>query len=361
MVIVFVLVWGAVAAAGEAPERSDPGQSCVSSGCHDSLAEQPHLHWPEVIQPGQCQRCHVQDGDLHDFETKEEAEDCLGCHEELGRKIKEAELLHEPAEEDCLDCHDPHGGKVKALLLDVDDENLRGLCFTCHEAEIVKQEYRHGPAGLGACDQCHDPHATNRDSLLIAEGLELCGGCHEEYVELLEGADHVHEPVDEDCTNCHNPHSGSFPNMLFAEKRKLCAECHEEVVKAAEHAVVGHDAVTSEDECLSCHSPHASNHAPILRKAQRDLCLGCHDRVVASQDDRLIDMAARLSENEIWHKPVIEDDCSGCHQPHGSANFRILKEPFPEGFYASFSAGDYGLCFSRHESAPATIASSKIA
>ncbi|MCP5045460.1 MAG: cytochrome C, partial [bacterium] len=203
------------------------------------------------------------------------------------------------------------------------------------------------------------PHATNRDSLLIAEGLELCGGCHEEYVELLETADHVHDPAQDDCTDCHDPHSGSFPNMLFAEKRKLCAECHEEVVKAAEHAVVGHDAATSEDECLSCHSPHASNHAPMLRKAQRDLCLGCHDRVVASQDDRLIDMAARLGENEIWHKPVIEDDCSGCHQPHGSSNFRILKEPFPEGFYAKFSAGDYGLCFSCHESALATIESSK--
>ena len=309
--------------------------------------------------PGQCQRCHVQNADLHEFDLDDSAEACLGCHEDLARKISDARKVHEPAIEDCLDCHDPHGGKVKALLLEVKDENLRRLCFTCHETEIVKQEFEHGPAGLGACNLCHDSHASNKKSLLIADGMKLCGGCHEELKELIDTAEHVHDPADDDCIDCHDPHSGPFPNMLRADGRKLCLECHEEIVNLAETSPVDHHPTTSGDECLSCHSPHASNHAPILRKPERDLCLECHDQRMESGDDMLIDMASHLNDNKVWHKPVSEDGCSGCHRPHGSKNFRLLKKPFPSSFYSKFSIADYGLCFSCHEKEMATVETSK--
>ncbi len=244
------------------------------------------------------------------------------------------------------------------LLEDVDGEDLGELCFTCHDEEIIEQEFEHGPAGLGACNMCHDPHASNGSSMLIAGGSRLCAGCHEEMAELIDSAESVHDPADDDCIDCHNPHSGPYPKMLFAEKRKLCSECHEEIVELAQGAAVTHDPTTTGDECLSCHSPHASNHAPILKQPQRDLCLECHDRRLESGDDVLIDMAARLRDSKVWHKPVTEDDCSGCHRPHGSANFRLLKKPFPASFYAKFSTADYGLCFSCHEEEIVTVESS---
>jgi predicted CXXCH cytochrome family protein len=346
-------------AAGEPPEKLDLSASCVNAGCHVSVSDRPHLHWPEVAEPGQCQRCHTPKADRHDFETDDSAEACLGCHKALASKISGARRIHEPAEEDCLDCHNPHGGEVKALLEDVEDEDLGELCFTCHEEDIVEKKYKHGPAGLGACNMCHDPHASNNESLLISSGLELCGGCHEEFVELIDTAEHVHDPAEDDCTDCHDPHSGSHPKMLFAEKRQLCKECHEDIVKTAEDSVVAHDATTTEEECLSCHSPHASNHAPLLKESQRSLCLDCHDKRVESGDHLLTDMAALLRDNEVWHKPVLEDDCTGCHRPHGSANFRLLKKPFPAGFYSKFSVADYGLCFSCHEKNMATVQTSR--
>jgi predicted CXXCH cytochrome family protein len=341
------------------PEQINASASCVNSDCHVSISDRPHLHWPEVAEPGECQRCHVQKADLHVFETDDSAEACLGCHKELARKMSGARRIHEPAEEDCLDCHDPHAGQVKALLEDVVDEDLGELCFTCHEDSIVDKEFKHGPAGLGACNMCHDPHASNRTSMLIADGLELCGSCHEELAELIDTAEHVHDPAEDDCTDCHDPHSGPYPNMLFAEKRQLCKECHDDIVKASEDSAVTHDVTTTDEECLSCHSPHASNHAPILKKPQRTLCLDCHDRRVESGDHWLIDMATRLSDNEVWHKPVLEGDCSGCHRPHGSANFRLLKKPFPAGFYSKFSTADYGLCFSCHEKNMVTVQTSR--
>jgi len=137
--------------------------------------------------------------------------------------------------------------------------------------------------------------------------------------------------------------------MLPAEKRALCDECHDDIVEIAENSPVQHSPTTTQEECIGCHDPHASNNAPMLRKPQRDLCLSCHDRAVESGDDKLIDKAAWLDKHEVWHEPITEDNCTGCHRPHGSKNFRLLKKPFPRSFYAPFAVEDYGLCFSCHE------------
>ncbi len=89
--------------AGESPEKIDPAASCVSADCHASVADRPHLHWPEVAAPGQCQRCHVPKADRadrHDFETDKSAGACLGCHEPLAGKIRDAKHSHKAAEDD---------------------------------------------------------------------------------------------------------------------------------------------------------------------------------------------------------------------------------------------------------------------
>jgi predicted CXXCH cytochrome family protein len=143
--------------------------------------------------------------------------------------------------------------------------------------------------------------------------------------------------------------------MLPAEKRQLCGECHDDIVDTAETSAVDHAPSVTGDECLNCHSPHASGNPGILLEPQRDLCLTCHDKAVKSGDSTLMDMKSWLMENEEWHQPIREDDCAGCHQPHGSANFRLLVEPFPSTFYARFDVALYGLCFSCHEEAKVTV------
>ena len=336
--------------AADAPDTIDPKGSCVSGGCHEDLAEATHLHWPEVTEPGQCQRCHEPPGTSHEFETDDSDVGCFGCHEDLAKKMKGSRLRHEATEDGCLDCHDPHGGETEAMLEDIDGEDLSELCFTCHDEDIVAEQYKHGPAALGACNMCHDPHASNHRRLLRREGRSLCAGCHEEINESIEEAEIVHDPAEDDCTDCHNPHSGPAPKMLPASGRQLCNECHDDIVELAETASTHHDATTTKDECLNCHSPHAAAAEPNLRKPQRELCLGCHDkRVKATDGKRLLNMKKWLGDHSSWHKPVKEDGCSGCHNPHGSENFRILKKPFPPKFYASFGTKDYGLCFSCHE------------
>lgn len=337
------------AGAEDAPENIDPAKSCADESCHTTIANQPHLHWKDLTAPGECQNCHVPDGTLHEFETNDEADGCLSCHEQLAKRMSEGKFLHEAAEDGCLDCHDPHGSQAPALLLDTVEEDLSGLCFTCHEEDILAEKYEHGPAAKGACNMCHDPHVSNNSTLLLARGADLCTGCHEELAEIMAEAEFLHDPAEDDCIDCHNPHSGPAPKMLPAEKRALCDECHDDIVEIAENSPVQHSPTTTQEECIGCHDPHASNNAPMLRKPQRDLCLSCHDRAVESGDDKLIDMAAWLDKHEVWHEPITEDNCTGCHRPHGSKNFRLLKKPFPRSFYAPFAVEDYGLCFSCHE------------
>jgi predicted CXXCH cytochrome family protein len=60
-------------------------------------------------------------------------------------------------------------------------------------------------------------------------------------------------------------------------------------------------------------------------------------------------MSAFLDDNSYVHGPIRKGDCSACHNPHGSDYWRIIKEYFPQEFYAPFSLGMYELCFGCHE------------
>lgn len=343
------------ASAAEVPATLDPTASCASGGCHSEFGKDRQPHWSDFSEAGECQKCHEPVDDLHEFEIAVPPELCVGCHEEIGEKIESAETVHDPAE-DCTDCHDPHGGEVDALLLEVTDSgDLKPLCFECHDSELLAQEYSHGPAEDGECTACHDPHASSQRSLLVADGVDLCGDCHEEVAELVEESENVHSPVEDGCTECHNPHSGPFPKMLPEEKRQFCNECHDDIVDEAENAAVDHAATTTKQECLNCHSPHASNYDSNLLKPQPELCFECHNEQLKSGDSTLIDMQGWLRKNKEWHEAIREDGCVACHQPHGGENYRLLKEAFPQRFYAAFAPDVYGLCFTCHDAGALTV------
>jgi predicted CXXCH cytochrome family protein len=339
----------------EVPETIDPKKSCATGGCHSDIGKDPKVHWSDFGAAGECQKCHQPDEDAHVFEIEDPPELCVGCHEEIGEKIESEDTVHDPAE-DCTDCHDPHGGKVSALLLEVTDAgDVRPLCFECHDNDLLKEAYTHGPAADGECVVCHDPHASDQSSLLVAEGIDLCGDCHDDVADLVNESENVHDPVEDGCTECHNPHSGPFPKMLMEEKRQLCNECHDDIVEEAETATVDHAPVLTKKECVNCHSPHASDHPSNLLVPQQDLCLNCHNKQVKSGDSTLVDMKGLLLHNREWHAPIREDGCAGCHQPHGGENFRLLREPFPQKFYAAFSSDEYSLCLSCHKEGALTV------
>jgi predicted CXXCH cytochrome family protein len=102
--------------------------------------------------------------------------------------------------------------------------------------------------------------------------------------------------------------------------------------------------------CINCHDPHAADVDAQLKGTSMDLCLTCHDEQhEAPEGGKLQDIKAWLSTHTDLHGPIRQQDCVGCHTPHDSKHFRLLKREYPEKFYSAFDAKSYELCFMCHE------------
>jgi predicted CXXCH cytochrome family protein len=80
-----------------------------------------------------------------------------------------------------------------------------------------------------------------------------------------------------------------------------------------------------------------------------DTCMICHDKPLDTPTGKVLNMEQFLAANKEAHGPILQKDCSACHNAHGSDNFRMLKEDFPPVFYAPFDLKKYNLCFNCHE------------
>ena len=208
----------------------------------------------------------------------------------------------------------------------------------------------HAPYESGECGLCHQSADPKRPGPVKAKGPTLCLACHEEFSAVL-ARPHVHAPAGQDCTTCHNPHNARQRKLLRDEISGLCGSCHGDVRQTAAGAKVKHGALAVGRSCANCHNPHGSSVQRLLVAQPFDLCLGCHDndRLKSADGKPLGNMKAWLAANPEWHDPVRARDCSACHQPHGAANFRLLKEYYPPEFYAPYGAQRYALCFSCHQ------------
>lgn len=215
------------------------------------------------------------------------------------------------------------------------------------QAQIVSA---HAAYEADDCTLCHERNDRRDPGKISGPVNELCFGCHDEVRSLLE-REFVHWPATDACTNCHNPHGSRHRKLLVDDTVTLCTSCHAEVGEYVAGAKVKHGAVTTGAACANCHNPHGSSVERLLVSNAFDVCLGCHSREgLRSADGRpLQNMKAWLDENPDWHAPVAAMDCSACHRPHGSANFRLLVAPYPESFYAPYSRESYRLCFGCHD------------
>lgn len=334
-----------ISAQEEAPVKKS---TCITSECHATMKEVKYVHGP--VAADECIICHGESPQHADNPKKHKFAEisniqakCFECHDPFPQK----KLTHSPVEEgECLACHSPHGSQFKFQLL----KKSGDLCFECHDEELVADKFVHGPAAVGGCVACHDPHTADYEKNLRAEGPDLCFMCHVDKAEAFNSSEYVHTPVSEDCTKCHDPHSAPKEFMLASDSPDLCLECHTEKQEQLAAASVKHGALEMERSCLNCHDAHMSNIAVNLLMEPLDLCISCHNKEYKRLDGKsIMDMKEWLAENTDHHGPIKQKDCSGCHNPHGSANFRILREPYPATFYNSFSVENYNLCFSCHE------------
>ncbi len=325
------------------------GDSCVTAKCHNKMGKARYIHDP--VAAGRCKFCHEHTG-KHAFKPiKNIGSICYQCHDEpyAGKS------LHSPVKKGrCSNCHDPHQSPFKFLL----KAESSGLCFSCHDAAPFQRKFPHGPASLGDCGICHDPHASDAPFLLMSEGNEACFSCHTDQQAELAQKPYTHDPAAEGCVKCHDPHSSDYRYGLAKDGRQaLCFSCHEDMQEQITAATVKHKGLTAEKGCLTCHDPHTSDYSMQLTAQPLALCMRCHDREYKTSTGKIADIKALLAANSNHHGPIRDNDCSACHDPHGSANFRMLKEYFPRRFYAPYNPDNYKLCFMCHQNTIAETAS----
>lgn len=313
--------------------------------CHSKINKGKYVHGPTAV--GQCTICHVKTG-RHKFKplSMQISGLCFKCHNK--KNFESDKHVHGAVKAGlCTQCHNPHHSKYKFLLRN----KQPGLCFKCHSKKMVDKKFIHGPVALGTCTVCHNPHQSNFPKMLMAKGNNVCFTCHTDKAIGVKTAKFVHTPVKKSCVSCHSPHATNYKYQLKAPGRKaLCLECHKKKKAWIAEVKTKHGALKTKKGCLACHNPHFSNYPYQLIKQPMALCLSCHDKRIKATDGTMItNMKAFFAKYKDWHGPIKQKDCTACHNPHGSNNFRMLRKYFPPTFYAPFAVKNYALCFMCHE------------
>jgi predicted CXXCH cytochrome family protein len=207
----------------------------------------------------------------------------------------------------------------------------------------------HAPYDAGDCSICHKNNDVQNPGPLKSEVNELCMSCHDNFQKTMSRK-YVHAAAQAGCTNCHNPHNSKQDKLLLEETGALCLGCHDSIKQAA-GMPVKHDALTQGKQCVNCHNPHGADVEHLLVQMPMQLCLQCHggEQVADHNGKKLTNMTKLLADNPHQHGPVAAQDCSACHMPHGSNNFRLLTNAYPPQFYSGYDSKNYALCFGCHD------------
>jgi len=176
-------------------------------GCHDDvqadLQELSHIH-PPLKAENSCFTCHSPHASADKkLLLTNEKKTYLNCHNKsipadngsivnIAQLLQTSKYIHGAIEkEGCSSCHRPHASKNQYLLassfpLDkypVGNKDTFALCFTCHNSELIEQQYSNTATGFRngnknlhyihengnkgrSCVFCHDVHAAMNRHLI---------------------------------------------------------------------------------------------------------------------------------------------------------------------------------------------------
>ena len=214
----------------------------------------------------------------------------------------------------CLDCHDREGALFASTV----------------KGRLLVHRPRDKHEALG-CESCHGPGKTHAESggeelgQLVSYGPKsktsikdqdaTCLGCHEKTARVMWPGS-PHEARDVACTGCHTVmHAVSDrSNLRQHTVAATCARCHQQRTSQmlrASHMPVGEKKM----DCTGCHNPHGSpNEKLLIASSVNEVCFTCH---------------AEKRGPFLWQHPPVVENCSNCHDPHGTAHEKLLRVPKP--------------------------------
>ena len=214
----------------------------------------------------------------------------------------------------CLQCH-----KDEATTF---SGTAKGMLFLKHprtDAEKVGCETCHGPGkdhGESGGEELGKMVSFRRGTKTpVAQRNAVCLSCHQKTARMLwQGSTHESRSVA--CTDCHTVmHAASErANLKKQTVLETCGGCHAQ--KRAQMARSSHMPVgENKMECTSCHNPHGSaNDKLLLASSVNETCYSCH---------------AEKRGPFLWEHSPVAENCANCHDPHGSNKEKLLKVSRP--------------------------------
>ena len=238
--------------------------------------------------------------------------------------------------------------------LDANYIGTRNCLSACHFHDKLKQDFDASTMGaqlstksgmpLVDCESCHGPGSLAVEGLTPAKVEEdakqgkqttcdyktlidlkelpapaqslICLKCHTSSARfnLHNWNAGTHAISDVSCFECHNVHAGPDLTVRRSDMENMCERCHQDV--RAEFALPSHHPMHEKKIfCTSCHEPHGTLNDYLLKQPTvKEVCTQCH----ADKEGPFIYEHAETTE-----------ECISCHSPHGSVNNNLLKLAVP--------------------------------
>ncbi len=183
--------------------------------------------------------------------------------------------------------------------------------------------------GSHDCETCHGPSASHRKkqkdgsrlspSISFAKGTptgpqnEICLACHSDG-NMIHWTGSMHEEEEVACASCHEVHAQQDPVLDKLAQQEKCFSCHPRT-RAATFRASSHPLRFGSMTCTDCHNPHdGANDYLLNRSTINDTCYTCH---------------AEKRGPFLWEHAPVTEDCTLCHNSHGSNHAGMLKQRSP--------------------------------
>ena len=125
----------------------------------------------------------------------------------------------------------------------------------------------------------------------------------------------MHQRAEVSCVACHDVHVRRDPMRDALTQNQACTTCHRRT-QADIRKVSAHPLRDGQMSCTDCHAPHGARDVAGLlkRDTTNQLCFDCH---------------ADKRGPYLWEHAPVTEDCSLCHQPHGSNHRALLERSAP--------------------------------
>lgn len=214
--------------------------------------------------------------------------------------------------------------------------NSSSECLECHEEFMQKFAYSiHGRAlPGGGCESCHGPMSKHMEAprqkpalvvsmrdLTSEQSAGVCLSCHEGGKAggpkgNIKVNWHVssHSSAGNACIDCHNPIEVNDPVLAKETQTDVCFTCHQDK-RAASFKRSRHPVREAKVVCSDCHNTHGSAAtSQLVKNTVNETCYQCH---------------AEKRGPFLWEHSPVREDCSICHDPHGTTEDRMLKVRSP--------------------------------